>query len=195
MAAALEFLAENGVTEALVGNIGHIALARRAGMALRGDFGLNVFNTRTLDTLRDAHFLSATASFELRLAQIRDLRKVLDIEIITYGRLPLMVSDQCVIRHSAGRCACSYPAQMSDRTGNVFHVVKDFGCRNVILNAHKLYLADRGADLETAGIWGQRLMFTTEGARECVEVAKGCLGLSDYRPNVLTRGLYYRGVD
>ena len=195
VAAALEFLAENGVTEALVGNIGHIALARRAGMALRGDFGLNVFNTRTLDTLRDAHFLSATASFELRLAQIRDLRKVLDIEIITYGRLPLMVSDQCVIRHSAGRCACSYPAQMSDRTGNVFHVVKDFGCRNVILNAHKLYLADRGADLETAGIWGQRLMFTTEGARECVEVAKGCLGLSDYRPNVLTRGLYYRGVD
>ncbi len=195
VSAALEFLAENGVDEALVGNLGHIGLARRAGMSLRGDFGLNAFNSRTLEVLRDAGFLSATASFELRLAQIRDLRKYLDVEIITYGRLPLMVSDQCVIRHSAGRCACAAPAQMSDRTGNVFHVVKDFGCRNVILNAHKLYMADRAADLETAGVWGSRLLFTTESARECVEVAKGCLGLSDYRPNVLTRGLYYRGVD
>lgn len=195
VAAALEFLAENGVEEALVGNLGHIGLARRAGMQVRGDFGLNAFNSRTLTVLRDAGLLSATASFELRLAQIRDLRKVLDTELIVYGRLPLMVSDQCVIRHSAGRCACAAPAQMSDRTGNVFHVVKEFGCRNVILNAHKLYLADKMDELAQTGIWGARLLFTTESARECVEVAKSYLGQSDYRPNVLTRGLYYRGVD
>ena len=42
---------------------------------------------------------------------------------------------------------------------------------------------------------GSRMMFTTESARECVEVVKGHMGLSDYKPNVLTRGLYYRGVD
>ena len=193
--AALEYLAEQGVNEALVGNLGHVALARRAGMSLRGDFGLNAFNSRTLNVLCDAGFLSATASFELRLAQIRDLRKSLDMEMIVYGRLPLMVSDQCVIRHSAGRCACAAPAQMADRTGNVFHVVKDFGCRNVIYNAHKLYLADRMSDVEVCGLWGARLLFTTESARECVEVAKAYLGRSDYRPNVLTRGLYYRGVE
>ena len=193
--AALEFLAEQGVNEALIGNLGHIGLARRAGMALRGYFGLNVFNSRTLDVLRDGEFLSATASFELRMVQIRDLRKTIDLEMIVYGRLPLMVSDQCVIRQSAGRCACSAPVQMSDRTGNVFHVAKEFGCRNVIYNAHKLYLADRKSDVESCGVWGARLMFTTESARECVEVAKNWLGQSDYRPNVLTRGLYYRGVD
>ncbi len=193
--AALDYLASQGVDEALIGNLGHIALARRAGMALRGDFGLNVFNTRTLDVLNEGDFLSATASFELRMVQIRDLRKSLDVEMIVYGRLPLMVSDQCVIRHSAGRCACAAPVQMSDRTGSVFHVAKEFGCRNVIYNAHKLYLADRKADVESCGVWGARLLFTTESARECVEVARGYLGLSDYRPNVLTRGLYYRGVD
>ena len=183
------------MNEALIGNLGHIPLARRAGMALRGDFGLNVFNSRTLDVLHDGEFLSATASFELRMVQIRDLRKAIDVEMIVYGRLPLMVSDQCIIRQSAGRCACSAPVQMSDRTGNVFHVTKEFGCRNVIYNAHKLYLADRRNDVESCGVWGARLMFTTESARECVEVAKSYLGLSDYRPNVLTRGLYYRGVD
>ena len=37
-------------------------------------------------------------------------------------------------------------------------------------------------------------MFTTESARECLEVAKGHLGLSDYKPNMLTRGLYTRTV-
>ena len=106
-----------------------------------------------------------------------------------------MVSDQCVIKESAGRCSCSVPGQLSDRTGSVFPVIKEYGCRNVIYNAHKLYLADKAEDLYGAGLTGIRLMFTTESPRECAEVARGYLGTSDYVPNVLTRGLYYRGVD
>ena len=148
-----------------------------------------------MEVLKEAGFLSATASFELRIAQIKAMAKPIDTEIIVYGRLPLMVSDQCVIKESAGHCNCQTPGQMSDRMGSVFPVVKEFGCRNVIYNAHKLYLADKKDDLYSAGLWGLRLMFSTESARECVEVAKGYMGLSDYKPNVLTRGLYYRGVD
>ena len=184
-----------GVGEALVGNLGHAMLARSLGMRIRGDFGLNVFNSLSMDMLRQAGFASATASFELRIAQIRDLSKTLDTEMIVYGRLPLMVSDQCVIRHSSGRCGCQVPAQMADRMGAVFPVVREFGCRNVIYNAHKLYLADKAEDLYGAGLWGLRMMFTTESARDCLEVAKVYLGQSDYQPNVLTRGLYYRGVE
>ena len=193
--AALEKLFDAGVSEALVGNLGHVYLARSVGMKLRGDFGLNAFNAQTLDVLKQAGFLSATASFELRLSQIKDMPKPLDTEAIVYGRLPVMVSDQCVIRHSAGHCNCQTPAQMADRMGSVFPVVKEYGCRNVIYNAHKLYLADKKDDLYSAGLWALRLLFTTESPRECAEVARGHLGLSDYRPNVLTRGLYYRGVE
>ena len=192
---ALETLFDVGVDEALVGNLGHVYLPRAVGMKVRGDFGLNAFNSQTLDMLLRAGFVSATASFELRLSQIKDMKKPLDTEAIVYGRLPVMVSDQCVIRHSAGHCTCQQPAQMADRMGSVFPVVKEFGCRNVIYNAHKLYLADKKDELYSAGLWGVRLMFTTESARECVEVAKGHLGQSDYRPNVLTRGLYFRGVE
>ena len=186
---------DQGVNEALVGNLGHAMLAKKAGMKLRGDFGLNTFNSLSMEVIRQAGFISATASFELRLSQIRDMIKPLDTELIIYGRIPLMVSDQCIIRHSAGRCNCKTPGQMADRMGSVFPVVKEFGCRNVIYNAHKLYLADKAEDVYAAGAWGLRMMFTTEGMRECVEVAKGYMGLSDYKPNVLTRGLYYRGVD
>ena len=191
----LSRMSDQGVNEALVGNLGHAMLAKKAGMKLRGDFGLNTFNSLSMEVIRQAGFISATASFELRLSQIRDMIKPLDTELIIYGRIPLMVSDQCIIRHSAGRCNCQTPGQMADRMGSVFPVVKEFGCRNVIYNAHKLYLADKAEDVYAAGAWGLRMMFTTEGMRECVEVAKGYMGLSDYKPNVLTRGLYYRGVD
>ena len=184
-----------GFTEALCGNLGHIALARGAGLSVRGDFGLNAFNSQALQVLADAGLMSATASFELRIAQIRDLVKTLDTEMILYGRLPCMVSDQCVIYRASGSHSCQTPAMLADRTGSVFPVVREFGCRNVILNAHKLFLADKLEDILDCGLWAGRLMFTTESPRECVMVTKAYQGQSDYRPNGLTRGLYYRGVE
>ena len=186
---------EQGVREALVGNIGHVLLARKLGFTVRGDFGLNTFNSYTNEVLHDVGMESVTASFELRMAQIRDMKKPTPTEMIVYGRLPCMVTEQCIIKNSAGRCACHTPGQMADRMGSVFPVVREFGCRNVIYNAHKLFLADKREDYKKTGIWGARLMFTTEAPHECVEVAKSYAGLSEYRPNGLTRGLYYRGVE
>lgn len=191
----LRRLNERGVNEALLGNVGHIRLARKAGMKIRADFGMNVFNSYSLEMVGRMSFLSATASFEMRMAQIRDMAKTVDTELIVYGRLPLMVSDQCVISRSAGACNCQKPAQLSDRMGSVFPVVREFDHRNVIYNSRKLFMADKTDDLYGAGLWGIRLMFTTEGARECVQVAKRYKGEGDYQPNDLTRGLYYRGVD
>lgn len=192
---ALRELNKKGIDEALAGNLGHMVIAREAGMKLRGDFALNSFNSYNLAVLKEAGLLSATASFELRIAQIKDLKKPIDTEMIVYGRLPLMVSDQCIIYNSAGRHNCQTPGQLIDRRGLSFPVVKEFGCRNVIYNAHKLYLADKMDDIYPAGLWGLRMLFSTESPRECVEVVKGYLGKVDYKPEPLTRGLYYRGVD
>lgn len=185
-----------GIQEALVGNLGHIALARSAGFDVRGDFGLNLFNSYTAQVLADAELRSVTASFELRMAQVRDLIKCVDTELIIYGRLPCMVSDQCIISQSTGGCNCdSGSVSLSDRMGSVFPVVREFGCRNVILNSHKLFLADKTEDILGCGLWAGRLMFTTETPRECVQIVRAYQGQSDYRPNGLTRGLYYRGVE
>ena len=194
-AAMLQKVRDDGFTQALAGNLGHIALARSAGFDVRGDFGLNVFNSQALQVLADAQLLSATASFELRIAQIRDLVKCLDTEMILYGRLPCMVSDQCISSRASGSHSCQTPGMLSDRMGSVFPVVREFGCRNVILNAHKLFLADKLDDVLSCGLWAGRLMFTTESPRECVMVTKAYQGMSEYRPNGLTRGLYYRGVE
>ena len=51
------------------------------------------------------------------------------------------------------------------------------------------------ADYRRAGIWGARLLFTTENPRECVQVAERYLGRGRYEPNDFTRGLYYRDVE
>ena len=193
--ALLREVREQGVEEVLCGNLGEIALAKNLGFAVRGDFGLNVFNSQTMQVLAAAGLRSVTASFELRIAQVRDLVRALDTELIVYGRLPAMVTDQCILKEAGGACPCTGPASLSDRMGSVFPVVREFGCRNVILNAHKLFLADKPEDIAACRLWAGRLLFTTESPRECVEVAKSYLGQNEYRPNGLTRGLYYRGVE
>lgn len=55
------------------------------GLEVRGDFGLNVFNSRALAFLRELGLASATVSFELRHQQVRDLAKLLPCEGIVYG--------------------------------------------------------------------------------------------------------------
>lgn len=184
-----------GVTQALVGNLGHVALTRMAGMEARGDYGLNIFNSYAVAAAAGAGLLSVTASFELKLEQIRQLSKPVDVEIIAYGRLPAMLTERCIIKASARRCACTSGMKLSDSYGHVMPVTREYVCRNAIYGPDKVYMADRRSQLMNAGVSRMRLLFTSEGARECVEVTKSCMGLSEYRPNGLTRGFYIKGVD
>lgn len=184
-----------GATEALCGNIGQLLLAREAELQPRGDFGLNVFNSESLQVLKNLGLQSATLSFELRLQQIRDISKCLDTEILVYGRLPLMVTENCMIRSSQGVCCCDSFRGITDKTGACFPVLKEFGCRNVLYNSQKLFLADKMEDIDRLGLWAARLSFTTENPQECVSVLQRFMGLSDASPAGCTRGLYYRGVE
>jgi putative protease len=184
-----------GITDALVGTLGLVRPARDAGMFVRGDFGLGVYNSQTMKELKRLGFRSATASFELRLSQIRDLSKALDLELIVYGRLPLMITENCIIEQRAGRCGCENSNILTDRTGARFPVVKAPGCRNEILNCKKLFLADKREDYQRLGLWAARLQFTTENAAECAQAAQRYLGQGTWTPAEYTRGLYYREVE
>ncbi|MCF0121341.1 MAG: U32 family peptidase [Oscillospiraceae bacterium] len=184
-----------GITEALVGNLGHIMFVRRHGFDVRGDFGLNIFNSDSLDVVKLFGLKSQTLSFELRFEQLRDISKCMDTELITYGRLPLMITENCIIKNTMKVCSCDSFGGINDRMGANFPVVKSFGCRNTILNSKKLFLADKLPMLNSLGLWAQRLVFTTENDIECVNVLKSYKGLSQYSPGGITRGLYVRGVE
>ncbi len=185
-----------GVTAALCGNLGQLEPALSRGFALRGDFGLNVFNSHTANTLRHEGLESLTVSFELTLPRIRDLSKAADTEMIIYGRLPLMITQSCIIRNRTGSCTCGGNVSLTDRTGTQFPVVPDPGtCRSLILNSRKLYLLDRAADLAGLGLWGVRLMFTTETPGQVDAVLRARASGEAMDPGSCTRGLYYRGVE
>lgn len=187
-----------GVAEILAGSLRYLRRARMLGLGVRGDSGLNAANSACLEQLRAAGLVSATLSFELSAAQIRAMAKPLDTEMIVYGRLPVMISEQCIMRRSAGRCRCEGGALLQDEHGAQYYVMKEYGCRNVIFDSSKVYLADKQSRYADAGLWGARLLFTGESARECVEVARQYkftnLGRRDWRPNNTSRGLYAKGA-
>lgn len=195
MLAQLEQVKALGVTDALVNNLGMLPPARAMGFTLRGDYGLEIYNAQALKELKRLGFVSGTISFELKLAQIRDISKPMDTELIAYGRLPLMIMESCIIQNRTGRCGCENSNVLTDRKGAQFPVVKAPGCRNEILNSKKLFLADKQADYARIGLWAQRLMFTTENPRECVQVLERYQGRGGWEPGEYTRGLYYRDVD
>ena len=191
----LEACREAGVADAYVGNLGLVPLCRELGFNLRGDFGLQVFNSQGIKEYKRLGFRSLTASFELKLAQIRDLNKAVDLEMIAYGRLPLMITENCAVKNQSGKCVCSNVNLLTDRKGVRFPVEKAYGCRNEVLNANKVFLADKAADWKRAGLRAIRLLFTTENGVECVQVLDAYRGTGNYVPNNYTRGLYYRDVE
>ena len=191
----LEECKKLGITDVLAGNLGLAKVAEEMGFGLRGDFGLQIFNSQAAKEYKRLGFKSLTASFELKLAQIRDLSKAVDTELIAYGRLPLMITENCIIHNHSGRHTCSNTNVLTDRKGVRFPVVKAWGCRNEILNANKLFLADKRKDYQRAGLWAIRLMFTTENGLECAQVLERYRGNGSYTPTDFTRGLYYRDVE
>lgn len=187
-----------GVRRVLTGNLGQLSLAASRGFECRGDFGLNLFNSRTAHLLRRQELVSATVSFELMLAQIRDLSKPLDLEMLAYGRLPLMLTENCLIKNRSGVCGCQGGAvtKLVDRTGAEFPVLPDPGtCRSVVYNGKKLYLLDKHADLRRLGLWALRLQFTTENPQEVDRVIYDWESGGEFEPGQHTRGLYLRGVE
>ena len=191
----LETLKELGVREAMAGTLDGVRRARELGFQVRSDFGIGVYNSQTLKELKKLGVLSATASFELKFAQIRDLSKAIPLEAVVYGRLPLMITENCIIHNHTGQHTCEEGQRLVDRRGETFPVVKAWGCRNEILNGKTLFLADKFADAQRLGLESARLMFTTEIPEECVQVLERYQGKGRYRPGEFTRGLYYRDVE
>ena len=182
-----------GAKTVLAGNIGHIALARRLGFAVRGDFGLNAYNSKTLHALAEMGVQRQTLSFEARLAQIRDMRGPLETEIIVYGHLPLMIFENCAIRRQhGGKCSCEDGVTyLTDRRGERFALLPEYGCRNTLLNGRALCLRE---DFARLGVQTARLLFTTETPEECARIARAFLEDTPLAGE-FTKGLYKRGVE
>ncbi len=148
--AALLKAAREGAEHLLVGNLGHVALARESGLVLHGDFRLNL--TNSFAALSYSDFEDLILSPELNLAQMRDFRG--KKSVIVYGRLPLMLLEKRVGQGT-----------LTDRRGARFPILREGG-RDILLNSVPFYMADRQKDLKEKGLASQHFIFTTESKKE-----------------------------
>ena len=194
---ALLSVRQYGVQDVLVGNLALLIVAKECRMQARGDFGLNLYNSGAMHVAKALGMASACLSFEMTLPQIRDVSKAVPSEILVYGRTPLMLTENCLIRGKTGQCTCHLaPAKLTDKTGAEFPIIRDGNsCRSVLLNGKKLNLLDRQNDLSKLGLWATRVYFTTENAKEVDRVLASVLNPMPFDPGASTRGLYLRGVE
>ena len=102
---------------------------------------------------------------ELTLPQARDVGG----SLITYGRIPLMITERCFISENFGCESCNKSA-LTDRKGEKFPMMREFSHRNFIFNSTPTYMGDRLSELRSHKIESEHLIFSTESGREIINV-------------------------
>ncbi len=158
-----------------------------------GSFRLNIFNSYALEFYKNEGLILSELSAELNLRQIKDIKKPMPVQVMAYGRLPLMVTENCIIKN-ANQCPCNDNSFITDRMGMNFPIIKDGdSCRNVVLNCKKTFMPD-AEKLKNAGVSFSRIYFTDETADECVRISDAFLNGINYRPQDFTNGHFSKGV-
>lgn len=183
---------ENGITNALVNNIGAIPLCKEFNFTIHGGFRLNVMNTESVNFFEKLGVSDLTVSFELTLMQINALGGNLKTGAIVYGRLPLMLTRNCPGVNSATKtCAeCGGLGYITDRKEISFPYKCSGGCTQ-IYNSVPLYMGDRLKEIKSTDF--NVMLFTTETAEQKL-YALNCVKYQNKITGGHTRGLYYKGV-
>lgn len=164
----LENAKKLGAVHILIGNIGHTVYAEKYGFTVHGDFRLNVTNTDSVTALEKLGINDTVLSPELTLPQIRDIKG--NVAAVVYGRIPLMLLEKCAVceirgcsgRSTAGICR----ADLVDRKGVSFPVLRIGGHRNIIVNSLPTSMSDRLFELDRYGIVNRHFIFTVETPEE-----------------------------
>ena len=150
-----------GAKYALVGNLGHITLAQKAGLRPIGDYRFNLTNAESVAKLEKTGIDEAILSPELTLPQMRDVGG--NTAAIVYGRLPLMTLEKCVIQEVSDCQTCAKnTATLRDRRGVEFPVLREWEHRNVVYNSLPTCMSDRTDALIRAGVTAWHFIFSTE---------------------------------
>ena len=161
----LEKAKEKGAKYALVGNLGALNLAKKYDFEIHGDFRFNVYNNESVAKLENLGVKNIILSPELTLPQIRSIKG--DVAVTVYGKIPLMLLEKCVASETNTCTDCERgQANITDRRGAPFPVLREFEHRNVIYNSNPTYMADLESDLLRAGVKNRHFIFSTESENE-----------------------------
>ena len=172
------------------------------------DAGVYVWNSQSVLELGDG-IDSLCLPFELKLGEQRQLLEQVSrfrekqsdenvfsgvFEKVVYGRLPMMVTANCILRTAEGCTKESGITILRDRLGKEFPVVRNCRhCMNVIYNCVPLSL--HGQLTKWEKLARLRLDFTVEGREETARILDAFLGGSGNWPREYTTGHEKRGVE
>ena len=174
-----------GFSRLLCHTYDHIAVGKKLGFKLHGNFTLNLYNSYSAEKLRDIGLEDCAVSFEMKLSQINSLRTSLPLGAAVCGRLPLMLTRNCPVKNEVGCRNCT--GHIIDRTGRELpvHCEKDYV---EILNTDTLFMLDRLSGTDNLS-FGLVLLYNNENADETKLLLSGKSPAGN-----ITRGLYYRGI-
>ena len=150
----------------LVRNLASIDYFREAlpGAELIGDFSLNVANDLTADLLLRAGLTRLVPSFDLNWDQFTALLNESDpltFEAVVHQHMPMFHMEHCVFaaflstgkdHRDCGRPCDTHKVELKDRTGVMFPVLPDTGCRNTVFNSVAQSAAEYIDRMKTNGL-------------------------------------------
>ncbi|MDY3917857.1 MAG: U32 family peptidase [Candidatus Limivivens sp.] len=170
---------------------------------LAADHSIYMLNHEARAFWREQGVESFTASVEQNYREL-EATGCEDCELLVYGRLPLMVTAQCLLK-TTGRCQKT-PGLFSlkDRKGMIFPV-RNFChfCQNTIYNSAPLVLLDSKKEIRRLHPASLRLSFTIEDPAQVRRTAETFEGAfledrevtgSEYAED-FTRGHFKRGIE
>lgn len=201
-----------------VSNLGTLQFVKENfDLDIHGDIGLNVFNTFSVNALKEEGVSSITLSPELNINQIKEIvdKGLINYETIGYGYLPLMIMKHCPMSlvknckddSNCKKCSFSKGYGLKDRKGIDFYMERKSHF-TTIYNSVPLMVLDSIGKLYDNGVNTIRLDFTIEkdNIEELQDIyyeyAKGLISreeafkyVKEFRgKSGITKGHYYRGV-
>lgn len=184
---------------------------------IHGDLGLNVFNSFTVEALKQNGIKSITLSPELNTKQISKIveKNQVEYEAIAYGYLPLMIMKHCpmaLVKNckddlNCESCKFNSGYGLKDRKGINFYMERRHNL-TTLYNSVPLFMLDTLDKIYKVGVDTIRLDFTFEKdnileiQNMYYDFAKGLISkdeitqyCKEYRDkNPITKGHYFRGV-
>lgn len=160
-----------------------------AGMEVIADAGVYTWNREAAAEVFRLGATSETIPYECTAKELsgRDLRSS---ELVVYGRIPLMVTAQCLRKNSASCTHTPSFMTLTDRKKIRFPVRTECAfCGNIIFNSVPLELVTAKEEQKLLNPGSVRYFFTTESGEETAEI------LSGHLPEKVTRGHIRKGVE
>ena len=215
----IEILKKSDIDGFLVRSPGQFLEISQTGKKIAIDYNMNVFNGESVDYWQKKGADNICISLESNLQEINAIANE-HCEMVVYGYLPLMITQQCPIgNYAGGKIEGIYCSEkdnddlyfLKDRKGMKFPLMPDCKqCVCTILNGKPLFTLKFYDEILQSTTGSIRLLFTKEGSRrterilnayaemtlyDTVPTAETKILLHEMSEKGNTKGHYFRGVE